>query len=152
MMQQSIELALQEVTAYPEGESSLKQHRAKIDALFAGDSVEEIFAALQNDESEWSAKQLKLLGNASPTSLKITHRQVTEGAAKDLKACLEMEFRMTQGCMANKDFFEGVRAVLIDKDNTPSWSPAALEEVSDEDVAAYFAPLDQELTFEDFER
>lgn len=148
MMPQSVELALQEVAAVPPAGASLLQHRAQIDQLFNSDSVEGILRNLEEDGSEWALKQSQLLGKMSPTSLKITHRQVREGASKDLAGCLQMEFRMTQGCMANKDFFEGVRAVLIDKDHSPVWSPDSLEAVSDQDVEAYFAPIERELSFE----
>eukprot|EP00656_Telonema_subtile_P029400 TRINITY_DN32543_c0_g1_i1.p1 TRINITY_DN32543_c0_g1~~TRINITY_DN32543_c0_g1_i1.p1 ORF type:complete len:428 (-),score=111.97 TRINITY_DN32543_c0_g1_i1:156-1337(-) len=148
VIEQGIEAVLAELAAAPEGEAGLEQHRAQIDQLFSGSSVEAIVQDLQADGGEWAVKQSKLLGKASPTSLKITHRQVREGASKDLGECLQMEFRMTQACMANKDFFEGVRAMLIDKDHAPVWAPDSLDQVSEQDVAAYFAPLEHELTFE----
>lgn len=147
-LSESINTAIEQFAELPKDQPMLPQLRAQIDAAFGADSVEEVLAALTADGSEWALKQIELLNKMSPTSLKITHRQIREGADKDLAECLQMEFRMTQGCMANPDFFEGVRAVLIDKDHLPQWQPASLGEVSDEVVDAYFAPIENELTFE----
>lgn len=149
ILNESIELAIGEVTATPTGEAMLLSHREQIDRLFCGDSVEAVIGELEQDGSDWALKQLDLLRRMSPSSLKITHRQINQGSQLSLKECLRMEFRMTQGCMRNPDFFEGVRAVLIDKDNAPTWSPSTLEQVTEQDVNSYFAPLDQELTFDE---
>eukprot|EP00658_Telonema_sp_P-2_P012039 TRINITY_DN14591_c0_g1_i2.p1 TRINITY_DN14591_c0_g1~~TRINITY_DN14591_c0_g1_i2.p1 ORF type:complete len:446 (-),score=102.12 TRINITY_DN14591_c0_g1_i2:110-1318(-) len=149
MMRESIELALSEVEDTPEGHFTLQEHRDKIDGLFSGETVEQILAGLDADGTEWATKQAGLLRKMSPTSLKITHRQIREGASKDLAECLQMEYDMTQACMANKDFFEGVRAVLIDKDNTPVWHPTELDQVSVSDVDAYFQAAANALTFDE---
>ena len=77
----------------------------------------------------------------SPTSLKITFRQLREGKSLAFDDCMRMEFRMVSRVMDGKDFYEGVRATIIDKDNDPMWQPETLAEVSDADVDAYFAPL-----------
>lgn len=124
------------------GEGSLAQHRAEIDRLFAGDSVEEILSALDADGSEWAAKQASIVRSKSPTSLKIAHRQVTEGAQKDFRDCMRMEWRMVNRIIAAKDFYEGTRATVIDKDGAPKWVPASLDEVSQDIVDGYFAPLE----------
>ncbi|KAK2526111.1 Hibch [Columba guinea] len=81
------------------------------------------------------------LNKMSPTSLKITLRQLREGASMSLQEVLRMEYRLSQACLKGHDFYEGVRAVLIDKDQSPRWRPAALEEVSDEFVDNCFKPL-----------
>ena len=121
---------------------SLESHRALIDSAFSQGTVEGIIAALQAEGGEWGAKQAAILGKMSPTSLKITHRQLIEGAKLDsLAECLKMEYRMSQWCMRGHDFYEGVRAVLVDRDNQPVWSPATLEEVTEEIVGRHFAPL-----------
>lgn len=62
-----------------------------------------------------------------------------------LEECLTMEYRMTQACMKNEDFFEGIRALLIEKDGNPSWNPARIEDVTDELVDGYFVPVDNDL-------
>ena len=68
-------------------------------------------------------------------------RQLKEGAAMEFDACMVMEYRLSQHCMAGNDFFEGVRALLVDKDKKPQWQPPTLAEVSEELVDGYFAPL-----------
>ncbi len=80
--------------------------------------------------------------------MKITLRQLTIGRAYDLDAALALEYRLTQHVMAAHDFYEGVRAALIDKDQQPRWQPATLAEVTEDMVDAYFAPIgDREFRF-----
>jgi enoyl-CoA hydratase/carnithine racemase len=94
----------------------------------------------------WASKTLSTLQKMSPTSLKITLAQLQRGRSLDLPECLKMEFRMMMQCMANNDFKEGIRAVLVDKDNAPRWSPASMDSVSADLVESYFQPLgDREL-------
>eukprot|EP00163_Fabomonas_tropica_P029760 TRINITY_DN6508_c0_g1_i11.p1 TRINITY_DN6508_c0_g1~~TRINITY_DN6508_c0_g1_i11.p1 ORF type:complete len:135 (+),score=29.62 TRINITY_DN6508_c0_g1_i11:381-785(+) len=81
----------------------------------------------------------------SPTSLKVTLEQMNRGRTLSIGDCFKMEFRMAQHFMNGKDFFEGVRALLIDKDNKPQWSPASVEEVSEAEVKSYFEPIGEEL-------
>lgn len=100
-----------------------------IDRCFGGDSVEAIIDRLEADGSEWAAKQIKTLRKMSPTSLKLTHEQLTRGKQMSLEDCFQMEYRLTQGCMRGVDFYEGIRAVLIDKDHKPIWSPSSLHAV-----------------------
>jgi len=84
----------------------------------------------------------------SPTSLKTTLRQLTLGRDYDLETALALEYRLTQHVMAAHDFYEGVRAMLIDKDQAPRWRPATLAEASESMVDAYFTPIgDRELRF-----
>lgn len=139
------------------GESHLARARAEIDAAFAYDTMEEVVAHLQRigerEPEGFGAKTLATLLKLSPTSLKITLRLLREArAGKDgpapLTACLVREFRVVQRCVTPpSDFFEGIRAALVDKDRNPQWSPSSLEQVSAQDVDAYFAPLGaQELT------
>ncbi len=122
------------------GEPPLAAQRHTIDHCFAGDSVEEIFANLAVEKGDWAAQTLAGLERCSPTSLKITYRAIQEGARLDFDSVMAMEYRLSQACMAGHDFSEGVRAVIIDKDNAPRWQPATLEEVSEEAVAAHFGP------------
>ncbi|WP_417451476.1 enoyl-CoA hydratase/isomerase family protein [Kordiimonas sp.] len=113
-----------------------------IDAAFAGISVEEILETLANNPDEWSAKQFKILMSKSPTSLKLTYAQLKRGEAHDnFRDNMRMEYRMVNHVMRGNDFYEGVRAILIDKDNAPVWKPARLDTVSDRDIEAYFENL-----------
>ena len=130
------------------GPSALEAERETIDRCFSKDTVEEIEAALAAEGTDWSARMLHHMKGKSPVSQKISMRQLREGAAMDFDACMVMEYRLSQHCMAANDFFEGVRALLVDKDKSPKWQPATLDEVSEDLVAGYFAPLgDKELTF-----
>jgi len=122
-------------------------NREAIDRLFAFDTVEEIFAALEADGSDWALAQLATLKTKSPTSLKVSLRQIRTGAGLPSFADnMAMEYRLGGRIVGSHDFQEGVRAVVVDKDNAPKWSPASLNEVSDAHLDSLFAslPADQE--------
>ena len=129
------------------GEPTLPVHRADIDRHFGHDSVEGIVASLAKDGSEWAQKTSAALAKLSPTSMKITFRQIRDGASMSFEDIMTMEYRLSQGCMAGHDFYEGVRAVLIDKDHAPRWIPATLEAVGEDIVARHFAPVGNDLVF-----
>ncbi len=119
----------------------LAEHREAIDRTFGCNSVEEILAALDAERTDWAQDAASTIRAKSPTSLKISFRQIREGKSLDFDECMKMEYRMVNRIVAGRDFYEGVRAVIIDKDNAPKWRPAELSGVSDADVDAYFAPL-----------
>jgi enoyl-CoA hydratase len=77
----------------------------------------------------------------SPTSLKIAREQMRQGRTLSFEDCMHTEFRIVSRIVYGSEFYEGIRAAIIDKDNKPAWCPAALEEVTDADIARYFAPL-----------
>ena len=79
----------------------------------------------------------------SPTSLKVTLQQLINGENNSLQACLQMEKDMVIHFMGTADFYEGVRAVLVDKDGSPKWNPNKLEALTDSDIAAYFSSTDK---------
>jgi enoyl-CoA hydratase len=120
----------------------LNEHRSVIDRIFAGDSVEDILAALDAERTDWADDTAKTIRTKSPTSLKVTYRQIREGAKLGFDDCMRMEFRMVNRVIAGHDFYEGVRATILDKDGAPKWKPAELRNVSEADVHAYFVPLD----------
>jgi enoyl-CoA hydratase len=123
------------------GEAPVEAHLEAIDRLFAFDTVEEIFAALEADGSEWALAQLAILKTKSPQSMKVTLRQLRTGATLATFADnMAMEYRLGGRVVRSHDFQEGVRAVIVDKDNTPNWSPADLAGVTDAMVEALFAP------------
>lgn len=130
-----------------------KYRRAAIDRCFSKRTVEEIVAALEaearaNKQDEWYQTTICNLKKASPTSLKVTLRSIRQGRNQSLYQCLVYEFRLSARFMLaelSPDFYEGCRAILIDKDNAPKWQPSALAEVSDSFVNAFFAPLDKDL-------
>ncbi|XP_022906940.2 3-hydroxyisobutyryl-CoA hydrolase, mitochondrial isoform X1 [Onthophagus taurus] len=138
---ETIREVLDKFSVIDEKPFSLKQHQVKIDSYFAAHTMEELYFRLSEDDSEWSRKTLKTLDGMSPTSMKITLRLLQLGAQANLLECLQMEYRMAVACLANHDFYEGVRALLIDKDKNPKWNPATLEEVSSDIVANHFMKL-----------
>uniref|UniRef100_A0A8C9TMX4 3-hydroxyisobutyryl-CoA hydrolase n=1 Tax=Scleropages formosus TaxID=113540 RepID=A0A8C9TMX4_SCLFO len=109
--------------------------------LFEASSVEGIQENLKQDGSAFAQKQAETLAKMSPASLKITFRQLQAGATMSLQDVLVMEYRLSQACMRGKDFYEGVRAVLIDKDQNPRWQPSSLKDVTEQFVDSCFAPL-----------
>jgi enoyl-CoA hydratase len=130
------------------GPPQLKALQPAIDRCFAGGSVEAIVAALQREPGAWAETALEAIGRASPLSLKIAFRQLELGRGMTLEAALVLEYRMTQHVMAGRDFFEGIRALLVDKDQKPRWQHASLAEVGDAEVEGYFAELgERELRF-----
>jgi enoyl-CoA hydratase len=116
----------------------LAARRDAIDRCFDAESIEQILRNLTNEDSDWAEETSKTLKTKSPTSLKITVEQWRRGKGLSVEDALIMEYRMTQACMARHDFFEGIRALLIDKDNRPRWQPATLAELSSAAVARYF--------------
>jgi enoyl-CoA hydratase len=140
----------------PDGEAVLAKHRAAIDRCFSGNSIEAIRAALAGEGSagegsNWARETLAVLDKMSPLSLRITLRQIREGGRLEFEDCMRMEYRLVRRFMRGHDFFEGVRAALIDKDNQPRWQPATLADATPALVDSYFAPLtdEDELRFDD---
>jgi enoyl-CoA hydratase len=139
-----------EFACHPEP-APLAALRPAIDRCFSADAIEPILEALaaeSGDTAAWAATTHAELLKKSPTSLKVTLRQLILGRGFDLEEALVLEYRLTQHFMGAADFYEGVRAVVIDKDQQPRWQPATLAEVADAVVDSYFAPLgDRELRF-----
>jgi enoyl-CoA hydratase len=120
------------------GASGFAEMREAIDRTFVGDSAENILANLDATDSEWALETAQTMRTKSPTSLKIALRQIRAGAALDFDDCMRMEYRIANGCIEGHDFYEGVRAVVIDKDQDPKWQPARLADVAEEDIEPYF--------------
>jgi len=135
----------------PADEGPILMRRAAIDRLFKGDRVEDILAALDREaafgreHADWAGKTANTIRTKSPTSLKVALAQVRRGKAFDFATCMRTEFRIVSRIVHGHDFYEGVRAVIIDKDNKPQWQPATFAAVSDDDVERHFAPLTREL-------
>jgi len=130
----------------PSGVAVLGRHRDTIDRAFAASSVEEILERLDL-EGDWGNETASLLKSRSPMSLKVTFRQMRDGAELDFASCQRMEFRIMARMMEGHDFYEGVRATLIDKDQSPRWVPPRLDMVSESEIDRFFASLgDEEFT------
>ena len=138
---ENLEKALKQFSSEPAPESELVPYRAKIDKYFAYDRVEEIFVALERDASPWALETLKALQAVSPSSLKIGLKQIRLGAKMDFAEVMTMEYRLSQACLNRPDFYEGVRAALIDKDRRPRWNPPTIAKVKDTDIDACFQSL-----------
>lgn len=131
------------------GLGELAPYREVIDRCFSAATVEDIVARLAADEGahrDWAQGIVKTLQWRSPLALKITHRHIREAGARDLRQTLSIDYRLAVRLLEGNgvgggDFYEGVRAALIDKDGAPRWSPARLDDVSEAMLDAYFAPL-----------
>jgi 3-hydroxyisobutyryl-CoA hydrolase len=141
-----IETVLKSFCTNRTDEFSLTNHKKQIEHCFSAKTVEEIIENLRSDGSEWANTTISMMNKMSPTSLKITKEQLERGGQMDnLKDCLRMEYRLTQRVT---DFGEGIRALIIDKDQNPKWQPKRLQDVSEAYVESFFEPLAKELTFD----
>lgn len=123
-------------------EARITANIAQINRLFASDRYEDILAALEADGSEWAIKELAALKTKSPQTCKVALRQLALGGqCATFADNMVIEYRIASRVLMRPDFSEGVRAVIVDKDNAPKWNPATPEEVSDELLDAIFAPL-----------
>ena len=137
----SVETVLTQFQSDP-GHSSMIEHHDQIDRLFAQDTVEAIVAALTAEGSDWALAQKAAMATKSPLTMKTALRQLRAGGAMtDFAQDLAMEMRIASRIVRSADFTEGVRAVIIDKDNAPRWRPAALEDVTESMLDEVFAPL-----------
>ena len=109
---------------------------------FASDRYEDILASLEGEDNDWAAKELATLRTKSPQACKVSLRQLAESLKlDDFADNMAMEYRLAGRVLMRPDFAEGVRAVIVDKDYKPQWNPATPEEVTDELIASFFAPL-----------
>ncbi len=136
--------ALLAAFAEPASEGPVGQMRAAIDRHFAAATVEDILARLDAGGAAAAALAATIRSKA-PLSLKIALAQVRRGAHWPFDECMRAEFRIVSRVVRGGDFYEGVRAVIVDKDNAPHWRPATLADVADGEVERHFAPLDREL-------
>jgi len=120
-----------------------------IDRCFSAESLPEIVAKLKKMGGEWAGKQLTALMKLSPLSMAITLEQLKRCANRSFEDSMTIEYRMSQRCMQEgHDFFEGVRALLIDKDQKPVWNPPTIEGVTQAMVEEHFKPLSNDLFFD----
>jgi enoyl-CoA hydratase len=138
--------ALIQEVALPSPAGSLETRRDWIDDCFSADTAEEIVARLAASGVADAEDTAKEIGRKSPTSVKVTLEAVRRARGfTSLEEAQDQEFRLVSRCFAAPDLAEGIRAQVIDKDRDPHWLPAVLEQVSDDRVAGFFAPLDDEL-------
>jgi enoyl-CoA hydratase len=124
------------------GRPGLAAHQDEIARLFAGESVEAIVAGLRAADTDWAREQLAILATKSPQTMKVAFRQLKLGGAMTrFSDNMAMEYRIGARVVQRHDFLEGVRAVIVDKDNAPKWDPPTLEGVSEAMLDGIFAPL-----------
>jgi enoyl-CoA hydratase len=137
-----VDAAIASVSRDP-GPASIMAERGLIDTCFSADSVPEILARLDAASltSDAAAELARTIRTKSPRSLAIALRQMREGGSLSFEQAMALEFRIVSRMLDNPDFYEGVRAVVVDKDQAPRWKPATVEALDPADVASYFAPL-----------
>ena len=120
----------------------IAENLEQIDRLFASDRLENVYAALEADGPGWAAKELATLKTKSPQTMKVSLRLLKEGAAMHSFADeMKQEYAIGAHVVQRHDFLEGVRAVIVDKDNAPRWNPDTPEGVTDHMIDTIFAPL-----------
>ena len=135
-----VEAALRNLSSHP-GDSRLRTNADVIDRAFAFNGVEEILAALAREDGEFAAETRRTMLARSPTSLKLTLRLLREGRqSRTLAECLSREIGACRQILETADFYEGIRAAVIDKDRNPKWQPAKLEDVDAETIDRFFRP------------
>jgi enoyl-CoA hydratase len=144
-----VRAALERLSAAP-APARLPKEREWIDACFGGDALEEIVERLRTSAAEPAQAALATMRKASPTSLKVTLRNVRSAAAfHRVEQSFVQDYRIALACIAGHDFIEGIRAAIIDKDRNPRWRPATIEAVTPDIVDRHFQSVGElELTFE----
>ena len=117
--------------------STLSTQRAAIDRHFAFDDVKQIVASLANDSEPFAQKTLEVIRKRSPLMMCVTLAQLRRSASLTMAECLRLERTMVRRCFEHGEVLEGVRALVIDKDNAPQWNPPTLEAVRSETVARF---------------
>jgi enoyl-CoA hydratase/carnithine racemase len=123
------------------GASELQARRALVDRHFGADSVAAVMASLAGDDHPFAQKALAAMRQRSPLMMCVTREMLARGAALDVADCLRMERSLVRRNFEHGEVLEGVRALVIDKDNAPKWNPPSLEQVTQEMVARFFEPV-----------
>jgi enoyl-CoA hydratase len=129
-------------------QADLAEHHAMINEIFKETALNAIIAGLglmALGGSLFASKAVDAMHQKSPTSMAIALRQMQLGAIMDFAAVMQMEYRIVCRIAEGHDFYEGVRAVIIDKDNLPRWNPSRIDDVTEDMIAAHFLPLADDL-------
>ena len=127
--------------------SFMKLQTQQVNHSFCAETVEEIIKRLSSVKDDWSRQILERLLLMSPTSLKVTHKSLSLGSKLTLKQCLQMENDISNRFLQTNDFYEGVRAMLLDKDKKPIWKPNKISLISSDIVESYFQDSGHVLSF-----
>jgi len=130
-------------------ETGLSRQQSAIEQVFAADTLPDVLQNLDNlaksqsgNLSDWAQKTLSIIATKSPTSLAIAFGQMRQGQNLDMHQCMQLEYRIVSRVLSGNEFYEGIRAAIIDKDNAPKWDPATIAAIDPDDIAGIFAPLD----------
>ncbi|KTC81322.1 enoyl-CoA hydratase/isomerase family protein [Legionella brunensis] len=124
--------------AMPKEKAAIHSQQAAISRCFSFSTVEEIFTALQEQGDEWAVTILNSLRHKAPLSLKVTLAQIQKAKTMSMAECISMDYCIVNQFMREPDFYEGIRALLVDKDKSPHWQPNNLEKATAAKVADYF--------------
>ncbi|MBX9934765.1 MAG: enoyl-CoA hydratase/isomerase family protein [Methylobacterium sp.] len=140
-----VDASLSPHTAQAPAPGPLRTQRALMATAFSADTVSEILVRLDRmaPDSAFAAETASLMRTRSPTSLCIAREQMRRGAVSSFEEAQRLEYRLAVRATEGGDFYEGVRAAIVDKDGKPAWSPATLAEVDPDAIAARFGPLEQ---------
>lgn len=122
------------------GPAPLAERAAAIDRCFAAPSVRDIVSELVADGGAWAWDAMEAIADKSPTSLAVTLVQLREGQGLAFDDAIRREYRLACRFLAARDLYEGIRALVVDKDRAPRWGPETLAEVDEATVAEYFSP------------
>jgi enoyl-CoA hydratase len=142
-----VDAVLSAFTEHSKGNGGIAALQPAIDELFTGDCIEDILTKLDRAAAageafaEFARHTAAAIRTKSPTSLKLALAQVRAGRTLSFDACMKTEFRIVSRIIHGHDFYEGVRAVIVDKDNAPHWRPSTFREVDPADIERHFAPL-----------
>lgn len=142
----AVDEVLDEFATLSTPSTPLLKEQATINECFNGETIEEILASLEKIDSEFAVKTIETIKQKSPMSLKVSLKAMLQGSKLDFDECMKQEFRIATHFLHDHDFIEGIRAVIIDKDQKPVWQPATLSAVKNEAVDAYFATIEEENT------
>ncbi len=131
--------------AHTPAPGDMQNSLATIEKYYGAGTLTEIITGLEvADTDVWAQNSLATLMQKSPTGLNIAFRQIKAGAALDIDECMKMEYRILRRILQGTDFYEGIRAAIIDKDNAPKWTPAVLKDIDPTEIDAHFADLEKD--------
>ena len=142
---QSVSTILEQFSSAPSTETDLCKAQVELQHCFQAATIEDIMQRLRASSMPLCQDAYTQLQKKSPTSLKVTLQALNNGKNLNFDACMRQEFRLVSRFLLAHDFIEGIRAVIVDKDQSPVWQPSTLAEVADSSVEQYFAPLSKEL-------
>lgn len=142
-----VERCLSQYSRLPQSSTELSKNNSMINDCFSHASVGDILSALSSKKNEWARKVHEQLLKKSPLSLEVTFIQLHRAKSMKFAACLKMDYLLASHFLKDSDFYEGIRALLVDKDNQPQWQPSSLTAIDEHQVANYFIQDTTELVF-----